>query len=392
MVVWGGGNEEFVPKDTGGRYDPTTNTWLATATTGAPEARASHTAVWSGSRMIVWGGFDSMFKGLDTGGRYDPTADSWATTTTTGAPSARDAHTAVWSGTRMVVWGGEDDALHAQNTGGRYDPVGNAWTATTIAGAPTARMFHTAVWTGTRMIVWGGLGDTSDLNTGGVYDPAANTWTATSTVGAPAARDTHVAVWAEALSEMDVWGGGDDAPTQLNTGGRYSPATNAWTAMSTLAAPIGRSFHTVSWSGSEMITWGGWNAVDLNSGGLYCSGACVSAPPGGSSTVSVSKQPGAVLVSWTAVPAASAYDVVRGGLNQLRGSAGNFTTSTQACLRNDQAATSYVDTSAPPSAGDGSWYLLRGQSCGGAGTYDEIGGSQIGSRDSEINVSSNSCP
>jgi len=292
----------------------------------------------------------------------------------------------------MIVWGGEDDIPLAQNTGARYDPVGNAWSATTTTGAPPARWFHTAVWTGAKMIVWGGLDGTSDLNTGGVYDPVANTWTPTSTVGVPAARDMHVAAWTDALAEMDVWGGQDDAVTQLRTGGRYNPAADTWTATSTLAAPIGRRFHTVVWTGSEMIPWGGWNGTDLNSGGLYCSGACASAPPAGSSTISESKQPGAVLVSWTPVSAAAAYDVVRGGLNQLRSSAGNFTTSTQACLSNDQTATSYLDTSAPPPAGDGSWYLLRGLSCGGPGTYDETAGSQSGSRDAEINASSNTCP
>ena len=32
------------------------DTWTPTNLTGAPEARVSHTAVWTGSEMIVWGG------------------------------------------------------------------------------------------------------------------------------------------------------------------------------------------------------------------------------------------------------------------------------------------------------------------------------------------------
>jgi len=392
MVIWGGGNEVFVPKDTGGRYDPTANTWAVTGTTttGAPTAREYHTAVWSGSKMLVWGGWDGT-KDIDTGGRYDPNLDSWASMAKPGAPSSRDGHTAVWSGTRMVVWGGEDDLAIPTNTGSRYDPNGNSWSITDTTGAPAARWFHSAVWTGSRMIVWGGVDDTADLNTGGVYDPSANTWAPTSTAGAPAARDFHIAVWTDSLSEMDVWGGQDDNVVQLNTGGRYNPATNVWTAMSTLGAPIGRRYHTGVWTGSEMITWGGWNLVDLGSGGRYCSGACASSPPNGSSTISVSMQGSAALLSWTAPPAAAAYDLVRGSLRQLRLSHGDFTTSTQACLADDQGATSYPDPSPPPAA-DGFWYLLRGLSCGGAGTYDAIDGSQIGSRDSEINASPNRCP
>ena len=241
------------------------------------------------------------------------------------------------------------------------------------------------------MIVWGGLDGVSDLSTGGNYEPTADVWTPTSTTSAPVARDMHVAVWTDAASEMAIWGGQDDAVVQLNTGSRYNPTTNTWFAMSTQAAPVGRRFHSGIWSGSELIVWGGWNSLDLNSGGRYCSAACTSSPPAGSSIISVNKQVGGELVSWTLVPAATSFDLVRGTLNQLRGSGGDFTASTQACLADDQAATNFLDSSPPPAA-DGFWYLTRGLSCGGAGTYDEIGGTQTGSRDSEINASLNSCP
>jgi N-acetylneuraminic acid mutarotase len=391
MVIWGGGNEVFVPKNTGGRYDPATNSWLTTTITGAPSARLYHTATWSGSKMVVWGGFDGV-QDVNTGSRYDPTADSWvATATTTGVPTSRDSHTAVWSGTSVVVWGGEDDAAVAQNTGGRYDPVGNVWSATTTTSAADARWLHTAVWNGTKMMVWGGYDGSSDLNTGGSYDPSGDAWAPISTTGAPEAREDHAAVWTDALSEMDVWGGQNNAVVQLNSGGRYNASTNVWTSMSTLGAPTGRRLAEVVWTGSEMIPWGGWNSVDLDSGGRYCSGTCASVPPAGTSTITLSKQGGGELVSWTPVPPAVAFDLVRGALNQLRSSGGDFTSATQACLGNDQVATSYLDA-VEPVGGDGFWYLVRGVSCGGAGTYNESAGSQVGSRDSEINASPNSCP
>ena len=63
------------------------DTWTATA--GAPAARAYHTAIWTGSEMIVWGGNDQNSNGLDTGGRYSPATDSWIFTATTNAPQAR---------------------------------------------------------------------------------------------------------------------------------------------------------------------------------------------------------------------------------------------------------------------------------------------------------------
>ena len=43
----------------------------------------------------------------------------------------------------------------------------------------------------------------------------------------------------------------------LNTGARYNPTTDSWTATSTTSAPAGRYLHTAAWTGSEMIVWGG---------------------------------------------------------------------------------------------------------------------------------------
>ena len=55
--------------------------------------------------MIVWGGITTSGY-VNTGGRYNPTTDSWIPTTTTGAPGARYQHTSVWTGSEMIVWGG----------------------------------------------------------------------------------------------------------------------------------------------------------------------------------------------------------------------------------------------------------------------------------------------
>ena len=94
---------------------------------------------------------------FNTGGKYNPTTDSWTATSTSNAPSVRIGHTAVWSGTEMIVWGGLDDNINFFNTGGRYNPVTNSWTATSTTNAPGGRASHTAVWTGSEMIVWGGI-------------------------------------------------------------------------------------------------------------------------------------------------------------------------------------------------------------------------------------------
>ena len=160
------------------------DTWTPTTLTNA-YARSDHTAVWTGSEMIVWGGSVSVFGWgtfyFNTGGRYNPSTDSWTATTTTNSPAGRANPTAVWTGSEMIVWGGYVSVKcsigclcagcpclcpHPFDTGGRYNPITNSWTATSTTNAPSARSGHTAVWTGSEMIVWGGYD-----NTGGRYNP-----------------------------------------------------------------------------------------------------------------------------------------------------------------------------------------------------------------------------
>ena len=132
--------------------------------------------------------------------------DTWTPTNLTGAPDARDSHTAVWTGSEMIVWGGSGcDGNCVSNTGGRYNPSTDSWTATSITNAPEARIYHTAVWTGSEMIVWGGTNFINYFNIGGRYNPSTDSWTATSTTNAPEGRDFHTAVWTG--SEMIIWGG-----------------------------------------------------------------------------------------------------------------------------------------------------------------------------------------
>ena len=199
------------------------NTWKPTSTGGAPFARGYQAAVWTGSKMIVWGG--SYGRGTtNTGGIYDPATDTWTPTTTVGAPTARCYHTAVWTGSKMIVWGGAGDraALTDRTPAGSTTRPPTPGARRAPSGLPRPASYHTAVWTGSKMIVWGGWTGSADPNTGGIYDPATDTWTATSTVGAPTARAGHTAVWTG--SKMIVWGGrrpGSEHRRELRPGHRH---------------------------------------------------------------------------------------------------------------------------------------------------------------------------
>jgi N-acetylneuraminic acid mutarotase len=90
----------------------------------------------------------------------------------------------------MIIWGGARENGTTTATGARYNPGTNTWTPMATTNAPTGRVFADAIWTGQEMIVWGGsnLDSTTYFNTGGRYNPSTNAWTATSTVNAPAPR------------------------------------------------------------------------------------------------------------------------------------------------------------------------------------------------------------
>lgn len=428
MVVWGGrgGSIGTVPFSSGSRYSPATDSWSATAASGAPAARYLHTAVWTGTEMVVWGGRAGAV--LNTGGRYNPTTNAWTVTEAgSSAPSPRIDHTAVWTGREMIVWGGFSGNF--LNDGGRYSPATNSWLSTsTGANVPVTRYDHSAVWTGRKMIVWGGyvggLGG-SWVNTGALYDTASNTWTPTGTgPNVPTGRSAHTAVWTG--REMIVWSGRSGAEAAVG-GGRYDPATAAWTPMSLAAnnpsgpavwtgtemivwftpdrggryvpgtdtwsptTPVGAPLSyrdNAVWTGSRMIVWGG-GATAV--GGLYC--ACTAPVPEGSVPLTAAKlAPGnpTVHLSWPAV-GASGYDLVTGSLVSLHSSSGNFAIATADCLGNNQPAATFDHAPAPP-AGGGFWYLVRARSCGGAGSYDSSVPPQVGLRDAEIAASGLACP
>jgi N-acetylneuraminic acid mutarotase len=275
MIVWGGWVNSVSETNSGGRYDPALDTWTPTSMVNAPQGREAHTAVWTGTKMIVWGGWyndSASIHILNTGGRYNPATDSWTSTTLTNAPEPRRYHSVAWTGSEMIVWGGETfvpyTGYYSVNTGGRYDPSTDSWVATNTTNAPDPRHHHTAVWTGNKMIVWGSGPYYNATNTGGTYDPVSNSWTATNTIGAPALTG-HSAIWTG--QEMIVWGGSNGS-VHVNTGARYNPSANTWTATSLFNAPDARIAHASIWTGNEMIVWGGYNYEQsrfFNTGGRY---------------------------------------------------------------------------------------------------------------------------
>jgi len=110
------------------------------------------------------------------------------------------------------------------------------------------------------MLVWGGSSQAACLPTtvcgdGGSYDPSTDTWQALSRTGAPSPRSSHTATWTG--TQMLVWGGQGPDRAVLGDGARYDPATDTWRPISGVAAPSARGGHLAVWTGAELLIWGG---------------------------------------------------------------------------------------------------------------------------------------
>jgi N-acetylneuraminic acid mutarotase len=262
MIIWGGNDGGYL--NSGARYNPVSDSWSVISAVGAPAPRSRHTALWTGSQMLVWGGTAG-------GGRYNPATDTWLAMSLTGSPLPRYGHAAVWTGSLMLVWGGEYDTYNSPyffDDGARYNPVANTWSSISAVGAPSERAFPAFVWTGSQLIIWGGGTSGAVFNNGARYNPVTDSWTPTATAGAPTPRSSVQAVWTG--SQMIVWGGGTTMGLP-RLGGIYNPSANSWSAMSTNNAPTGRYQHSVVWAGNKMIVWGGrdLNTGVFNDGGRY---------------------------------------------------------------------------------------------------------------------------
>ena len=100
---------------------------------------------------------------------------------------------------------------------------------------------------------------------------------------------------------------------------------------------------------------------------------------------------GVAIVSWSAVPAAVTYDVLRGVLPLLVTSGGDYSAATDLCLIDNVELTSWPAPDVP-APGDGYWYLVRASNCTGASSYD-VGESGLAApRDPGIAASPSACP
>ncbi len=97
------------------------------------------------------------------------------------------------------------------------------------------------------------------------------------------------------------------------------------------------------------------------------------------------------MIGWNVVPLADRYDIVKGDLQALRSSGGDFGSTLQACLEDDSPDAQSGD-SLNPASGQGFYYLVRAQKACMSGTFNTENPGQTGDRDPGIESSPHRCP
>jgi hypothetical protein len=283
-IIWGGIDSQSVARNTGEIYNPSTMTWTAMSTTGAPSGRYDHSAIWTGSKMIVWGGRSATLSPLGSGGIYDPASNTWTSMSESGAPTARVQHYAVWTGSKVIIYGGLNSSGQMLNSGAAYDPTIDTWTAIAAGGYFHPHNSPKPIWTGSKLI-------TFDVSEASAYDPILNTWETLSSTGAPLNPSSSVA-WVN--DKLTVWGGADPVTGYpVKTGSAYN-SQNASGTWSDIAEPMdleARANHWAVSTGTKMIVWGGnhyngeytyWNSTGIYdpAGDTWTSNSSQGAPKG----------------------------------------------------------------------------------------------------------------
>lgn len=135
----------------------------------------------------------------------------------------------------------------------------DSWSS--VNNSPSGRVGHAAVWSGSHMTIWGGeVGANTFLKTGNLYNLATDSWSKVSPLDAPLARSLGSYLLNE--NDLFIWGG----ITSLgltNSGGIYKHSNQSWQSISVEDAPSGRYGNGSVWTGSRMLIWGGRNNIGL---------------------------------------------------------------------------------------------------------------------------------
>ena len=307
VLIYGGisATTEAGSLATGLGFDPATGVWRELAPSPvAVSSWPSNDPMWTGEQLHVVGSTRNGEVWSVVVLTYTPETDNWKVSPP--RPAEPDTYqtpgAAVWTGNEVVLAGGDINA--ASNQAWVYNPATEEWrqiedmptqpmegveavvgddTAYFVGGypgAPAAALDlntlkwrdiadmnqssledHVPVWAGDTLMVVGGHSGPGQVDTVAIYDPDSDTWTASSPMPITASERTD-AIWTG--EELIVWGGyatygaepDSDGDFVIGDGAAYNPETDTWRILS--ESPLGdRCDHTLTWTGIEMLAFGG---------------------------------------------------------------------------------------------------------------------------------------
>jgi hypothetical protein len=236
--------------------------WHSISSVGAPEPYADSQGIWTGTEVIIWGGRAA------SSARYDPARDSWSPMSTVEAPSPRSRADVFWTGSELLVWGGNSLAGGGiTNNGARYDPTTDRWTSIPTYPADDVYLMRTeqgsfavplqSIWTGSDLIVWSVQyqSNVTTVRIHGRYDLGGRSWTLLGIVhqvdGFRPNRTPTLAVATWTGEEVVFWGVGDG----VIRGIRWNPTSEIWSLTNSSGAPPAAYQGNVVAAGNDILAW-----------------------------------------------------------------------------------------------------------------------------------------
>jgi len=271
--VWTG--TEMIVWPSGLAYNPLSDSWRTIADSPL-SSRSRPVTAWTGTELFVWGGCDLEVSQCDEsnsvpladGALYNPGNDEWSALPETFLRGSV-ATVAGWFGTEVFIFA-TDPGSRSGADAAAFDPVTMTWRE--VAPFPLSRrQFAAGVWANDQFVVWGGASGERDLDDGAVYDPVTDRW-ALLPAGLGLGRSfhsmvssgDHVYVSASATAATPLWlqpppsiPPESNPPSVPDVNDELRPLVGERLELPAWLAP--RGGHSVSWTGTEMLVWGGWS-------------------------------------------------------------------------------------------------------------------------------------
>lgn len=295
--ISGSGPARLGPSLSSWMYSPRTGEWTRLSQEGQAEGRMNALLVWSGRELIVWGGAGDL-SAPESGGIYNPGRSKWRSM----SPGNRVPHLdsiAVWSGREMFVWS-PPGAERNEPPFAAYDPEMDTWRPILSPDGPTSGLSD-GVRLGDEILFYGESGVSRFDFVAGSWrhvslenNPLANTSPSHPPIGVLGNDQFFMLVGADLAqydAARDAWRrvevppehrpALEEARQALFTGSTlvflprganaepvpetlrplvavlYDPVDGRWWTTPTLNAPVIGSSRTYTWTGSELIVFGG---------------------------------------------------------------------------------------------------------------------------------------